>query len=473
MTKPFPNIAVLQENFAPVMAECTAPDLIVEGELPAGLTGTLYRTGPNPMFPPLGEKHHWFLGEGMVHAIHIEDGKASYRSRWVETDLYLAQRKEGRRLKDTTFEGAGVPGFDHLSRNVANTNIVWHGNKLLAIDEGSSPVVMDPVTLETKGSWDFEGKYKGPMTAHPKIDPETGEMLFFGYMATGPGSKDYAYNVVDASGTLTKAEMFEGPYACMMHDFITTDEHVIFPLFPATIDVERIMKGGPMIAWDAEERTYLGVMARNESVDKIRWFEGDPCYVYHPMNAFSIKEGGKVKLVADMMKYDRIPLFPNVDGSPAREIGLDTGKLVRWVMDLSGDTNSYTETQLTDVAGEFPRIDERRTGLSYRQGFYATILGEKEAGAPFDTIVHADLETGQTTMYQPGPGQYVHEPVFVPRSQRAAEGDGYIVTLVYNKATNLSDFIVLDTGDISKGPIATVHLPIRVPFGFHGNWRAE
>lgn len=473
MTKPFPDIAVLQENFAPVMAECTAPDLIVEGELPVGLAGTLYRTGPNPMFPPLGEKHHWFLGEGMVHAIHIEDGKASYRNRWVETDLYKAQRQEGRRLKDTTFEGAGEPGFEHISRNVANTNIVWHGDKLLAIDEGSSPVSMDPVTLETHGPWDFEGKYKGPMTAHPKIDPVTGEMLFFGYMASGPGSKDYAYNVIDASGKLTKAEMFEGPYACMMHDFITTDEHVIFPLFPATIDIDRIMKGGPMIAWDQEERTYLGVMARNESVEKIRWFEGDPCYVYHPMNAFSIKEGGKVKLVADMMKYNRVPLFPNADGSELRELGEDAGQLVRWVMDLSGNTNSYTETQLTDVAGEFPRIDERRTGLSYRQGFYATILGEKEAGTPFDTIVHADLETGQTVMYRPGPGKHVHEPVFVPRSKTAAEGDGYLVTLVYDKATNLSDFIVLDTGDISKGPIATVHLPIRVPFGFHGNWRAD
>ena len=228
-----------------------------------------------------------------------------------------------------------------------------------------------------------------------------------------------------------------------------------------------------MIAWDQEERTYLGVMARNESVEKIRWFEGDPCYVYHPMNAFSIKEGGKVKLVADMMKYNRVPLFPNADGSEVRELGEDSGKLVRWVMDLSGNTNSYTETQLTDVAGEFPRIDERRTGLSYRQGFYATILGEKEAGTPFDTIVHADLETGQTVMYRPGPGKHVHEPVFVPRSKTAAEGDGYLVTLVYDKATNLSDFIVLDTGDISKGPIATVHLPIRVPFGFHGNWRAD
>ena len=242
MSKPFPNNPFLQANFAPVMAECDAPELVVtEGELPRDLAGTLYRNGPNPMFPPFGDKHHWFLGEGMVHAIHVEDGKASYRNRWVRTEQYEAQRKAGQRLVPTGFGEAGVAGAETIKRNVANTNIVWHAGKLLALDEGNSPVAMDGDTLNTNGSWTFEGKYEGPMTAHPKFDPRTGEMHFFGYMAAGPGSAVMSYQVVDRDGKLMRTDMFPTPYASMVHDFIVTDGHVIFPLFPATIDVERIL----------------------------------------------------------------------------------------------------------------------------------------------------------------------------------------------------------------------------------------
>lgn len=473
MSKPFPDNPLLRGNFAPVMAECEAPDLVVvEGELPAGLNGTLYRNGPNPMFPPLGSRHHWFLGEGMVHAIHVEDGRASYRNRWVRTEQYVAQRKAGRRLLGTGFGEGAAPGGEGIRNNVANTNIVWHGGKLLALDEGNSPVAMDGDTLETRGTWTFDGKYQGPMTAHPKIDPRTGEMLFFGYMAAGPGSPDISYQVVDASGRLARSEMFKAPYASMVHDFITTDEHVIFPIFPATIDVERIMKGGPVIAWDPSAGTRIGIMARDASVDTIRWFEGDPCYVYHPMNAYTQREGGKTRVIADVMKYIRVPLFPDADGSKADLTLADApSMLVRWTFDLDGNSNSYREEPLTDMGGEFPRLDERFAGLSYRHGFYAGNRRPPAPGKPFDTLVHIDLATGRRREWEPGAGKYVMEPVFVPRSVAAPEGDGWLVTLVYDEARNLSDFVVLDTGDIAKGPLARVELPARVPFGFHGNWR--
>ena len=262
MSKPYPNNPFLQHNFAPVAAECDAPDLVVHGELPASLAGTLYRNGPNPMFPPLGHQHHWFLGEGMIHAIHVEGGKASYRNRWVRTEQYEEQRKAGERRISTAFGEAPLPGTENIKRNVANTNVVWHAGKLMALDEGSSPVAMDGDTLETTGSWNFEGKYNGPMTAHPKFDPKTGEMIFFGYMAAGPGTPDISYQVVDRDGKLTRSETFKAPYASMVHDFIGTNEHVIFPIFPATIDVERIMKGGPVIAWDPDAGTHIGIMAQ-------------------------------------------------------------------------------------------------------------------------------------------------------------------------------------------------------------------
>lgn len=470
MSKPFPNKPVLKNNFAPVMVECDAPDLIVRGELPANLTGTLYRNGPNPMFPPLGNHHHWFLGEGMIHAINLEDGKASYRNRWVRTEQYNAQREAGERLVGTAFGEPRKPGAEKLPNNVANTNVVAHAGKLWALDEGSSPVMMDMKTLETEGSNNFGGKYQGPMTAHPKFDPKTGEMMFFGYMADGPASPDISYQVVDAQGNLTRSEMFKAPYASMVHDFITTDEHVIFPIFPATIDMDRIMKGGPMIAWDPSQSTWIGIMGRNDGVDSIRWFEGDPCYVYHPMNAYTTHEGGKTKVVADVMKYSRVPLFPDVDGNKVMDLGAELGKLVRWTFDLDGNTNDYTETELTDIGGEFPRFDERFVGHEYRHGYYATMTRPEAEGAPFDTFVHVDLKTGNTKTYEPGEGCFVHEPVFVPRTEKAEEGDGYLVSLVYDGSKNLSDLVVLDTDDISQGPIARAELPTRVPFGFHGNW---
>ena len=470
MTKPFPNIAVLQNNFAPVMAECDAPDLVVKGEIPANLHGALYRNGPNPMFPPMGHSHHWFLGEGMIHAIHVEDGKASYRNRWVRTEQYKLQREKGERLLSTSFGGQSAPGTEGVPRNVANTNVVAHAGKLWALDEGSSPMLMDMRTLETEGPSTFKGKYSGPMTAHPKFDPKTGEMLFFGYMAAGPGSPDISYTVVAADGTMTRTEMFKAPYASMVHDFITTDEHVIFPIFPATIDIERIMKGGPTIAWDPSQSSWIGIMGRHESVDRIRWFEGDPCYVYHPMNAYTVHEGGHTKVIADVMKYSRAPLFPDVDGNKVTDLGAELGQLVRWTFDLDGNTNGYTETLLTDMGGEFPRFDERFVGHAYTQGFYATMQRPEAPGAPYDTIVHVDLKSGARKVWEPGPGCFVHEPVFVPRHENAAEGDGHIVSLVYDGNKNLSDFVVLDTQDISKGPVGSAELPTRVPYGFHGNW---
>ena len=473
MPKPFPQDSMLQENFAPVMAECDAPDLVVvEGEIPKDLAGTLYRNGPNPMFPPLANKHHWFLGEGMIHALHVEDGRVSYRNRWVRTEQYEAQRKAGRRLVDTAFGGGNLPEAEGIKRNVANTNIVFHGGKRLALDEGNQPVALDADTLDTKGSWTFGGKYQGPMTAHPKIDPKTGEMMFFGYMAAGPGSPDISYTVVNAVGEVTRADMFKAPYASMVHDFITTDEHVIFPIFPATIDVDRIMKGGPTIAWDPDAGSRIGIMARNASVETIRWFTGDPCYVYHPMNAYTSHEGGRTRIIADVMKYNRVPLFPNNDGTKAsNELANETSMLVRWTFDLDSNTDTYTEEALNDLGGDFPRLDERYTGLDYRHGYYAALTGTPARGKPFDTLVHADMKSGKRTEYRPGPGKFVMEPVFVPRKESAGEGDGWLVSLLYDQSRNLSDFIVIDTDDISKGPIARVELPTRVPFGFHGNWR--
>lgn len=466
--KPYPALPYLSGNFAPILAECDADDVIVEGEMPRDLNGALYRTGPNPMFPPLGQSHHWFLGEGMVHALFVEDGRVRYRNRWVRTEQYNAQRKAGRRLYSSGFGlDAGDPSVAGKPRNVANTNIVPHAGKLFALDEGSSPVAMNPETLETVGTSTFDGRYKGPMTAHPKIDAETGEMFFFGYMAAGPATPDIAFNVVDRTGALTRSERFKAPFAAMVHDFAITDRHVVFPIFPATIDVQRIIKGGPLIAWDPDQGSHIGIMARSGSTADIRWFKGPPVYVYHPLNAYS--EGDTV--VVDLCVYPRVPLFPNADGSRAApDLGDAPAHLERWTFDLAANTDQFKRDTLDDLATEFPRIDDRWTGLKHRHGYTGAILGEKLPGSPFDTIVHFDLAKGTRETWTPGPGDFVMEPVVAPRGP--GEANGYVLTLVYRSAENRSDLVVLDAQNVKAGPIATAKLPVRVPFGFHGNWMA-
>jgi carotenoid cleavage dioxygenase len=406
----------------------------------------------------------------MVHAIELGDSKVSYRNRWVRTDLYRAQREAGRRLASTEFAGAPAPGGEGLARNVANTNIVWHAGRLLALDEGNVPVSMDPATLETEGKLTFGGAYSGPFSAHPKIDPKTGELVTFGYMAGGIGSPEMSYTVIDASGAVTCREKFAAPFASMVHDFVITDEHVIFPICPATLRPERMRRGGPLFAWEPEAGTHIGVMNRKGGVATMRWFQADACYLYHVMNAFTTNANGFVKVVVDVMKYERVPLFPNADGSK-HDDGLHEAKLVRWTLDLSGDTDAATESQLTDLGGEFPRLDERFAGANYRHGFYCANRRPTEKGAGYDTIAHIDFRTGASTGWEPGAGKSVVEPIFVPRNADAAEGDGWLVSLVYDRARNLSDFVVLDALEVSRGPLARVELPARVPFGFHGNWR--
>jgi carotenoid cleavage dioxygenase len=466
--KTFPALPYLAGNFAPLLAECDANDLVIEGEMPRDLNGALYRVGPNPQFPPLGQSHHWFLGEGMVHGLFIDNGRVSYRNRWARTEQFEAQRVAGRRLYSTAFGGEMPdPSVAGKHRNVANTNIVPHAGKLFAIDEGSSPMAMDPRTLDTQGSWTFEGKYKGPMTAHPKIDAETGEMFFFGYMAAGPASPDISFVVVDKHGKVTRSEMFKAPYASMVHDFAITDQHIIFPIYPATIDLQRIMKGGPVIAWDPDAGSYIGVMPRDGSTADIRWFKGPASYVYHPLNAYS--EGSKV--VLDHMVYPRVPLFPNADGSRApADLADAPARLERWTFDLADNTDGYKREALDDLAAEFPRIDDRWTGLKHRHGYAGAIMGQKLPGSPFDTIAHYDLKTGARETWTAGAGNFVMEPVVAPRGP--GEANGYVLTLVYRGETNLSELVVLDAKNIAAGPIATAKLPVRVPFGFHGNWLA-
>ncbi|HEX6859650.1 MAG TPA: carotenoid oxygenase family protein [Caulobacteraceae bacterium] len=449
----------LDGNFAPVRSEDDF-DLKVTGEIPAGLAGTLYRTGPNPQFDPRDDNHHWFAGDGMVHAFTVEDGRVRYRNRYVRTPKWQAENAAGKALFGT-FGNPFTTDPDYVGKDsgVANTNIVFHAGKLLALEEAHPPFEMDPRTLNSRGYLDFGGRF----TAHPKFDPETGEMVFFAYgVGEMPFSNVVSYGVADASGALVRREDFEAPYCSMIHDFMVTRNHVLIPVLPLTGDLQRVMRGGPAFAWEPDKPAMVAVMSRADGVSSLRWFSTDPCYVFHPMNAW--EEDGKI--YAEVMKYDVAPLFPMADGSPGKK---SAAYLVRWIFDLEGETDTIREEPLDDLAGEFPRFDERFAFAPYRHGWIGG-QSRRPGDIRTDSLAHLDLKTGRRATWLLPQGDYVSEPVFTPRSASADEGDGWITAVVYRGETDTSDFVVFEAQDIASGPIATASMPRRVPFGFHGNW---
>lgn len=468
MSTPFPDIPTLRGNFAPILMECDALDLPVVGTLPDGLAGTLYRNGPNPQYAPPDPKYHWFLGDGMVHAFRIEDGRVSYRNRWVRTPKWELEHSAGRAL----FGSWGDPRTtDPLAADkddgIANTNIVWHAGRLLALEEAHLPFEVDPSSLTSRGYCDFSGKLKSQVTAHPKIDPVTGELVFFGYSVAGPFTPAMAYGVVDIGGTLKTLQRFEAPFASMVHDFIVTRDHVLFPILPLTGSMERARRGLPPYAWEPACGAHVGIMRRDGGVSSMRWFTGEPCYMFHALNAWD--EGDRV--VAYVMQSEAAPLFPLPDGTPG-DPKKASSRLCRWTFDLAGNSNTFKQDYVDDLTGEFPRLDERFTGAKNRHGFYAAHC--RPADEPtFDGIARIDLVTGRRELFTVPASDALSEPVFVPRTSDAPEAEGWLLTVAWRGEERRSDLLVLDAGALGDGPVATVQLSHRVPFGFHGNWRPD
>jgi carotenoid cleavage dioxygenase-like enzyme len=456
----------LQGFYAPVLTESDEPDLRIAGELPRALFGTLYRNGPNPQFTPRGP-YHWFDGDGMIHAFHLENGRASYRNRWVRTPKWQLEHAAGKSLGGGFNDSqASDPRLDALDSTVANTNIVWHAGRLLALEENHEAFALDPVSLMPVGAGyeTYGGKLTGPFTAHPKIDPQTGEMIIFGYGAKGPFTPFVSLHVIDRNGGITRAEMLEIPFASMVHDFAVTRNWIIVPVFPLTGSRERDKQGLPAFAWEPDKGTHIAFVPRDGTVADIQWVTMPPCYVFHPMNHYDLADG---RIVIDVVKYDVAPLFPLPDGSPSTK-ETPPSRLFRWTFDLSGRGKPFQETQLDDRVSEFPRTDPRLRMADYRHGWAVTTNATDPAR---EQLTHYDLKSGKSVDWRAPAGDGVSEPVFVPRSADVPEGDGWVLSVVYRAAEQRSDLAVFEATDIAKGPVALAHLTSRVPAGFHGNWR--
>jgi carotenoid cleavage dioxygenase-like enzyme len=464
MTQPFPQHAFLTGPTAPSGVECDAPDLIIEGELPADLNGVYFRNGPDPLYPPReGDEYHWFHGDGMIQRFEFSGGRVAWKNRWVRTEKYALERAAGRSL----FGVLGNPMKSDPSvagehYNTANTHVVWHGNRLMALMEGTIAVELEPKTLATIGNFNYGGKINGPITAHPKFDHASGEMVFFGNQAKGPFSEFLRMNVADRNGNLIKDEMIEAPFPSFAHDFFVTEKYVVFPVYPLVFSLERAIAGGIPMAWEPERGAHFGVMPRTGSAADVTWHNMDPRWSFHMVNAWD--EGDTIKV--DVCASNATRFAPKLDGTMASADDGLSPVLRRWTIDVGGTTNTVGEEQLDDMPCEFPRTDDRFMTRAHR---HAWLVGGADAQLMFNRLVHFDRVTGTRTLW--GDDRYLlGEPVFAPRSASAPEGDGYVLMLAYDQSTALSQLLVFVATDIERGPVARALLPLRIPAGFHGTW---
>lgn len=465
MANPFPIDPYLSGGFEPIRMECDYADLIIEGQVPPQLNGSFYRIGPNPQFAPRCP-YNPLLGDGMIHAFHLRDGRVSYRNRWVRTMQWRLERGAGRALF-AGYPTASDPSVAGLATDgVANTHLVWHANKLLALEEGHGPIEIDPLSLETVGPWRFDGQLPRNMTAHPKLDPETGEMLFFANLPSGRLNGEIAFYTANSAGILNRSGSFKGPFPSLVHDFAVTKDFLIFPICPVTLSIERARAGAPLIAWEPEKGTHVAIMPRDGGAEDRRWFAGPPCMAWHSMNAFN--DGDRI--IVDVCQQ-AAAAFPLADGSQTDQ-RLTSQYLTRWTFDWS-NADGFAMQRLSDVRCEYPRIDERRIGLNYRYGYLACEGGPGSGDPFYRGIAHFDHATGQMRTYSAGPRCAMAEPVFVPKNREAKEGEGYLLTNIFDEECNASHLAIFEAQDIERGPVARAHLDHRVPVGFHACWRHD
>ncbi|MCP2334975.1 carotenoid oxygenase family protein [Actinomadura rupiterrae] len=429
----------LDGHRAPVPDETTAHDLPVKGVLPAELTGRYLRNGPNPK--PGEPSAHWFTGHGMVHGIRLRDGRAEwYRNRWVRTSRFT----EGARyLRDDL-------SLD-LTAVAANTHVIAHDGTVYALVENGLPHALTP-DLDTVGPCDFGGRLTTAMTAHPKRDPHTGDLLFFGYGAVPPY---LTYHRLSADGRHLESREVAVAGPTMMHDFAITDRYVVWLDLPMVFDMDLLGRGMPY-RWDGSYGARIGVMPREGATRAVRWFDVDPCYVFHVGNAHEDDQG---RVVLTGVRYDEAEiasLWSDIGGAPSAAKAPSEASVApylhRWTFDLA--TGRVHEEKLDDLAVEFPTLDDDRVGRANRYLYTVT----KAA------VVKHDLLTGSATSHQMD--GHVGEAVFVPAEGRRDEDDGWLLTI----ETHLDGaaLVVLAAGDLSE--TARVILPRRVPVGFHGSW---
>ena len=433
-----------QGNFRPVTEEVTATNLKVEGSIPPELNGLYVRNGTN--FSS-GLAEHFFGGDGMMHGVRLEGGQAKwYRNRYIDTPVY---RKE-----------VGKFSAPKPENTTSAVSLIYHGGELMSLGEFGYPYLINPDDLSTKGVFNYDGKLTGNMTAHPRIDPVTGELLFFGYNVVSPY---LTYMRADAAGNMLQVEPIELTGPSMIHDFAVTDNYVAFMEMPVRFSWLSVISGSPLpFKWDDAAPSRIGVMPRTGTNADVKWFDIPAFFVFHIMNSF--EQGDEV--IIDAARYDKLWVKSSSDFfHPAR--------LSRFAMNMK--TGKASVQQIHEHSMEFPQVNRNYWTKDYRYG-YSLVVDEKNDSP--ERQEHAeggirkyDVKTGEVDNYLPGPALTPAEAIFIPASESGgAEDEGYLASYVYDKNSETSAFCLFDATNVSAGPIAKVPLPVRVPVGFHGVW---
>jgi carotenoid cleavage dioxygenase-like enzyme len=446
----------LEGSFAPVADEITAFDLPVTGRLPAELSGRYLRNGPNPL--GLDDPgYHWFLGAGMVHGVRLRDGRAEwYRNRWVRSRL-LAEA-----LGEKWPGGPVHAGADFA----ANTHVIRHAGRTLAtVEAGPLPYEL-AAELDTQCPSDFGGTLPGGFAAHTKVDPRTGELHAIAYF----WAWDHVQHIViGKDGEVSRTTDISIPDGPMMHDFALTEKYVVLFDLPVTFDMTAVAAGVQMpYTWNPDHQARVGLLPRDGSSAKVRWLEVDPCWVFHALNAY---DDGGGRVVVDVIRYGGAYDVSRMSGS-----GPVT--LERWNLDPA--TGKVICCRLDDRPQEFPRVDDRVISRPHRYG-YSAVIGEVSRatispGGDFadrafaNALLKHDLAHGTVEAHEFGPAATAGEAVFVPGSPVAAEDDGYVMAFVHDPGRGAADLVILAAQDFGGKPVARVHLPARIPLGFHGSW---
>jgi carotenoid cleavage dioxygenase len=451
--------------YAPVDTEIDASDLQVIGKIPTDLNGVYLRNGPNPRHPPEG-RYHWFDGDGMVHAVHLENGKARYRNRWIRTKAFDAESEAGKALWTGVMESPNGNPFGKAHglglKDNANTDVIFHRGKVLATWYlCGSPYAIDPLSLETLGAEDFLGTLVGDMMAHPKVDERTGELFWFDY---GPRPPFMRYGVVSADGKVAHVTNVDLPGPRLPHDMAITENYAVLMDLPLIQDLQAARQGRHKILFDRSLPARFGVLPRYGDGSQVRWFEASPCYIYHVVNAW--ETGGEI--VMDVCRVTRPQ--PRADAlTPLAKmlsyLRLDA-QLHRYRFNLQ--TGTTTESALDDDNTEFPTVDSRTVGQRGRYAYNVHI--SPESTLLFDGLVKYDLQSGSRTNWSFGTGRWGSEAPFAPRDGSTGDDDGYLVTFVQDEGENRSELDIFDAADVTAGPVARVLLPQRVPLGFHATW---
>jgi len=437
----------LQGNFGPVSTEQHIErPLAVDGAIPPALEGLLLRNGPNPALVTDPDRYHWFSGDGMIHCIELRDGVAvAYQNRFVRT------RKLAGEIGTAPPRGPKEP-ID----GPANTHVVEHGGKILALVESGLPHRLSS-DLDTLCVEDFDGALTSPMTAHPHVDPESGDMAFFGYDVFGPPF--LRYHELSSGGELVHSTAVDVPQATMQHDFGVTATRVVFMDLPVVFDLDRAAAGDTLpFTWRPEAGARIGVLGRGEDGANTTWIGIDPCYVFHVMNAFD--DGSRI--VMDVCRYETM-----FDTAPGGFVSTSVSTLERWLIDPGASRVKVTTTD--DRAVEFPRIDDAHVGRPYRYGYCAEQTSIDRTDT-FSNLVRYDHQRDEALTHQFGEHLWCGEPVFVRAPDGRSDDEGWVLSVVYDATTDKSDLYILDASSFTAGPEAVIHLPVRVPYGFHGSW---